>query len=261
MGPDDYLMAADTTNVQAGGSSFFDDVGDAVTKGAPAALLSGVASIYNTGVSVANYFGADAERIDVANTLTSLDQNWGDYYKQNQSVIDTAGFIAGSFIPGGIAVKGLQLARRGEALGAFGRALNYTSVRQQAALETAMQTLATPEGSVFKLLNKDFLQSVGWATADQGLQNLAFMTAATASMQASPLLEGQDWKDMGYDIIKSSFFGGLLGGGVEGLLMNRTVKDTVTLIDRAGKKYNTLSTAFDKTALTEADKTYALMDS
>src|SRR5436190_1082121 len=191
MGIEDYLAAADTTNVQAGGKSLFDSASDALTMGAPAAVLSGFASIYNTGVDAVNYFGAHADRIDVHKTLDDVDTNWGTYYDEHKDVIDTVGFIGASFIPGGLAVKGLNLIRRGEAAGAFARALNYSTVQQSKNLEIALQTIASPEGSVFTQLNKNYLLSLGWGTADNILQTAAFQLGVTATMSASPLLDGQ----------------------------------------------------------------------
>lgn len=264
MGPQDYIYASDTVNMQAGGKSFFDSVGESLGN-APAlvggAVISGMSSIYNTGVDAANFFGADAERIDTQRAITDFDQNWGDYYKQNKSVVDTVGFIGTSFIPGGLAVKGLNALRRGEAAGAFGRALNFTATRQAGALDSALQTLASTEGSVFTRMNKDFLGALSWGVADNILQTAVFETAVAATMKASPLLEGQDWKDITYDIVKTSLVGGLIGGGVEGLFMNRTVKDATKLIDRNSAKYSKMLDAFgDRVALAESDKAYSYMD-
>ncbi len=260
MGPQDYLYAADTTNMQAGGKSFLSQVSDAITIGAPTAALSGFDSIYNTGVDVANFFGAHADRIDTQKQITDIDQNWGTYYAENKNVIDTVGFIGASLLPGGLAVKGLNLLRRGEAFGAFGRALNITTTKQTQALESALQTLASPEGSVFTRMNKDFLGALGWGVADNVLQTATFEIAVATTMKASPLLDSQSWKDTSYDILKTSLLGGVFAGGIEGLLMNRTLKDATTLIDRSGAKYKSMTDAFDRVNLTDSDKAASIMD-
>src|SRR6478609_6737070 len=163
---DNFSLAADTSNIQAGGKSFFDEASDAILKGGSAAVVSGLTSIYNTGVDVANWFGAEAERAKVHDVLANVDQNWASYYDQHQGAIDTAGFVATSFIPGGLAVKGLNLVRRGEGAGAFARALNYTTEAQTQNLNRALQTIASPEGSVFTRMNKDYLKALAWGTAD-----------------------------------------------------------------------------------------------
>lgn len=256
------VLAADTTNLQAGGSSFFpsiEDVGDAVTKGIGAAAVSGLASIYNTGVAAANYFGADAEKIDVKKTLTDVDQNWGQYYSDHQGIIDTAGFLATSFIPGGLAVKGLNLLRRGEAAGALGRALNFTTDMQTASLEKALQTIASPEGSVFTRLNGNYLQAIAWGTADSVLQSAAFEVGVAATMTASPLLDGASAKDLAHDIIKNALFGGLVGGGIEALFMNGITKRAIATVDKKGAPYSSLGGVEGIGFADASDRAYAII--
>src|SRR5690349_11466511 len=96
------IIAADTANMQAGADESFLDRAKMFTG---AAVISGLASVYNTGASLLG-----AEKFDVQNYLDENDEHWGAYYKANKGLIDTAGFIGTSFIPGGLAVKGLQLA-------------------------------------------------------------------------------------------------------------------------------------------------------
>jgi len=115
--------AADTANMQAGSDeSFLDNAGN-FTYGA---VLSGLASIYNTG---ANLLGA--EQFDVAKWMNENDQHMGAYYAKNKQLVDVAGFAVTSFIPGGLALKGVQLAKAGTMLGPFGRALGYASSQQK----------------------------------------------------------------------------------------------------------------------------------
>jgi hypothetical protein len=260
MGPQDYVYAADTTNVQAGGSSIFDAAADAVKIGGGSAVISGWHSIYNTGVDVANFFGADAERVDTQKYINDIDQNWGSYYKANKNVIDTVGFIGTSFVPGGLAVKGLNALRRGESAGAFARSLNFASAKQTRALDAALQDLASVEGTIGSRLNKNTIAALGWGVADNVLQTAAFELATVATMKASPLLDGEDWKHVTYDIVKTSLFGGVFAGGIEGLLMNRITKDASKAISAQGNKYQNMLTAFDRTALEDSDKAYAIAD-
>ena len=86
---------------------------DGLTAGAAGATVSAIASIYNTGAWYANkIFDAGVEEMDTARTLRDLDTNWAQYYEQNKEVLDTVGFIGGSFIPGGAAIKLLRLAQK-----------------------------------------------------------------------------------------------------------------------------------------------------
>jgi hypothetical protein len=255
-----YVFAADTSNMQSGGESFFDSATDALVKGSSAAAVSGLSSIYNTGVDVANYFGADADRIDVHKVLSDVDQNWGDYYEQHKGAIDTAGFVATAFIPGGLAVKGLNLVRRGSGAGTFARALNYSTEAQQINLEKALQTIASPEGSVFTKMNTNYLKAIGWGTADQVLQTATFEIAVAATMKASPLLDGQSYKDISQDILKTSVFGGVFGGAIEAVMLNSIVNKGIKAVDKAQRKYDVLGTA-EGIGLEKSDEAYSIMDS
>lgn len=255
----DFVYAADTTNMQAGGNSIFEDAADMVTKGAPAALVSGFSSIYNTGVDVANYFGADADRINVHNALADVDQNWAQYYDQHQGAIDVAGFIATSFVPGGLAVKGLNLARRGEGAGALARTLNYTTIQQTQNLEKALQTVASPEGSVFTMMNKNYLAALGWGAADQVLQTAAFEVAVATTMNASPILDGESAKDLTHDVIKNALFGGAFGGAIEGIFMRSITKDAIARVDKSQRKYDILG-AGEGLGLSNSDTAYSFID-
>ena len=223
----DFVQAADTANMQAGGQSFFGDVGDALTKGVGAALVSGAQGIYNTGVDLSNkIFNTQKERADTAETLTNLDRNWGAYYEAHQGAIDFAGFVAGSIIPGSLAVKGLKAIQAGESFGAFGRVLGYTSRMENAYLNNALTELATEGGTVFTRINQAKLTSMAWGAADNILQTAAFETAAALTAKSSPMLDNADWKDITWDIVKTSVIGGtVFGGGINAFFTNKIIKD------------------------------------
>jgi hypothetical protein len=50
MAAEDFLAASDTARMQSGGKSIFDKVYDAATAGTAGAVVSGLTSLYNTGV-------------------------------------------------------------------------------------------------------------------------------------------------------------------------------------------------------------------
>lgn len=259
MNTEDFLAAADTARVQSGGRSMLDKIGDAATAGTAGAVVSALGSIYNTGAEVANLFGADIQKADTAQILGNVDQNWAQYYKDNANVIDTVGFIGGSFIPGGLALKGLQLARAGKAAGAFGTVLRYTQVQQEAALTRGLQEVAQAGGSVFARLNANKLTSMAFGVADNVLQTAVFETAAAATMHASPFFANDSFGDIVWDITKTSLTGGLLGGGVEALFTNRIFRDAGKSVEKVSRKYDSVVT-LDKMGMNTADQTFNLMD-
>lgn len=262
MGLFDSALAAasDTTAIQAGGQSFSDQASDALQYGVGAAALSGLASIYNTGAAGINFLGGDADQIDTYKKLQELDNNWADYYKNNQNAIDVAGFVGTSFIPGGLAVEGLNLARAGAVGGAFGRALGFARTKQAEALSAALEELAAEGGTVFSRINKNKLAAMAWGTADQTITAAAFETGVALTMKQSPLLADDSWWDIGKTALIGSAFGGLLGGGVDSIILNKSFKNALQAVDSKQRNYDYVAN-LSKFNLDVGDKAYAITDS
>lgn len=242
------LIATDTANMQAGAVESFIDSAGMLGK---SAMMSGIASIYNTG---ANLLGVD--KFDVGAWLEENDQHTGAYYAANKGLADTAGFMATSLIPGGLAVKGLQLAKAGTMLGPFGRALGYASSTQQAYVKQGLLELAAEGGTVFNGISKSKLAAMAWGTADQMLNVAAFETAVAMTMKQSPLLEKDEWTDAAKHIALTSFvFGGAIGA-LESIALNSIFKGATKSIDATLRNYDTLRYA--QGDLVNGDKAYGL---
>ena len=248
--------AARTTATQGGDFTFGEKAGGVVA----GAIISGLGSIYNTGVAGANALGADLEQIDTYNALRGYDEQWANYYKDNATAIDVAGFIAGSIVPGGLAVKGLNALRAGEATGAFSRTLNFARTRQSEALSAAMKELGQEGGSAFTRINKNKLAVMGWETADQALQAAVFETAVALTMKQSPLLADDSWWDIGKGIVTGAALGGTIGGGIMSLGINKGFKDAVRAVDLRSNTYTAVS-GLEKLNLSHGDKAFGIIDS
>lgn len=250
------MYAAESTAAQTGDLSFGTKAGAAVS----GAVISGLGSIYNTGVAVTNALGADLETIDTYNTLRDIDDNWANYYRENQTAIDVVGFIGTSLLPGTLAVKGLNALRSGAGVGAFGRSLGFARTQQSKYLAEAMKELGQEGGSVFTRLNKNKMAAMGWEFADQTLQAAVFEMAVAATMKQSPLLADDGWWEIGKGIATGALLGGGIGGGLVSLGINKGFKDAVKLMDATAMKYTTV-TGFEKLAMEEGDKAFGLIDS
>lgn len=256
----DWVMAADTANMQAGGTSFFDKTTDFLTKGVGGAVVSGIHAMANTGIDFSNkVFGTDAERYDTARTLQDFDSNWAQYYKENQSLVDTTGLFLGSLVPGMLAVKGLRMAvGAGESAGAFSRVLGFAS-KEKASLQAALTELSAEGGTVFSSLNKNKLAAMAWGTAQQALEAAAYETATVITMKSSPILENTEWKDVAWDVAHTALAGGILGGGINALFTNKIVRDAGTAVAKKQRMYDVMTT-LDKTNLSFGDKAFAVQD-
>jgi len=252
------IAAADTANMQAGADESLLERASTFTG---AAILSGIYSIYNTAAGAANYLGADIEKADVAKTLSENDANQGEYYQRNKEAIDATGFMLTSLIPGGLALKGLQLAKAGTLIGPYGRALGYFSDRRTAALTAALDELGTSGGTIFNQISRNKLAAMGWETADNVLQVAAFETAVSATMKQSPLLEKDDLADIGWNIAKTAAIFGPIGGAISSLAIHNVYKNASRLIEPEMRKYDLLHVLNGVNDIPDGSKAFLLLKS
>jgi hypothetical protein len=252
----DYLKSADLHNIGSGNESMFSadyavSVPGRIAKFGISSIASGINSIYNSGVQVANWFGADAEQNDVGVTLSGLDSDLGEYYQQNKEAIDVTGFIATSFIPGIGGVKlfnaGQKVLKTAQSTGFVGstlsKAIGLVPTLEQDVIKAGAE-LAKGQAQ-FTLLNANVLQTVGSGFKQAAWESLAFESAVTATMFKSPLLEGQDYKDIGANILTGTLLGGAIGGVINSAVSYGKIKDVIKTADIAQKPYTLRSsTAF-----------------
>lgn len=109
-----FLRAADSEEIAGNGNSLEDSYADYAIYGTLSALTSAAIGFYNTGVGFADALGADVDDLyaDESNAVRNV---WGNeaagFYDRHKEGVDLVGFIAGSFIPGGLAIKALRAAQ------------------------------------------------------------------------------------------------------------------------------------------------------
>jgi hypothetical protein len=247
---DEYMpsvvMASDTIDGQSG---TFSRIGDALTKGVGSAAVSGALSIYNTFL---DYAGKEA--VSTSQVIRDYDASWGNYYDDNKEVIDFAGFVGTSFIPGSLGIKALKLAQGGEALGAIGRTLNLATSNKNKYFNQAMQELAKSGGSITAQVTSAKRANLAWALADQTLTSTAAELAILATMNDSPIFEGADAGDFAKNVLMGAVFGGAIGGVLEHMGTRGILKQAQLKIEGNRRLFDTV---FDpvKMGLTKGDET------
>lgn len=245
------VMASDSEDMKAGA---FSRISDAVTKGVPAAAVSGGLSIWNT---IKGYAGAD--QTDTGQLLSEIDVQMGDYYKENQGAIDVVGFVGTSIIPGMVGVKALQLARAGSATTTVGRALNLASSRKAYHLEQALQETGASGGVIKGILSQSRLRQLGWEMADQALTATAAELAIAATMNDSPIFNDATAGDFAWNIALGAGLGGIIGGSLASIGAKGILKQAQTQIE--GRK-RLVDTVFDPSelGLTKGTETLAFAE-
>lgn len=239
----EFVFAADNHNIGNTGTSWFDPdtwttkFGNA-GKFALSAVASGINSFYNTGVSVGNFFGADIQYNDTASWLSGVDQDLGQYYRQNQGAIDTTGFILSSLIPGLGGVKilnagqtALKSAKATGMLGGnLGRAMGVLTPNTERYVNASIASL-TESTSAMRLLNANTAKALGSGLWKNTLEAAAFETAVQATMFKSPILEQQDIKDIAINVMTGGVLGGAIGGAFQGAKIFGKLKSSIAAED------------------------------
>lgn len=217
-----YLKAADLHNLGNVGSSWYDINPLNLPKFAAVSITSGLNSIYNTGVKIGNFFGADAQESNtedaINNIFGDLDSDLGAYYQQNKPAADLAGFLVTSLVPG---ISGIKILNAGQkALAAanegiigtnLGMALGLRSAAIPRYIAQAGSEIAAGQAG-FTSITSGAAKALSAGIYQDVLEGAAFETAVQATMQASPILSDQDGKDIAWNIATAGLFGGVLGG-------------------------------------------------
>ena len=214
-----HLALADTTERE----TFFEKTGEFLTKGLVGSAISAGTAFYNTAVELGNAMGADFERVDTEETITDLvGESYGDYYRDNQELVDTVGLVAGSFLPGTLAVK----AARAFAAGTLSTKTTY--------LATAIREAMIPAQRVAAATNAVKMQNFAGAFGKQKAQLIAkgfvgnfleagiYEAATLMTMNQSTALSREDvgyFEAIGQNLDTAAFgmvFGGVAGGLIGG---------------------------------------------
>ena len=196
----DEFVASNYNSIGNGnGSNWVTDAGDWVTKGVPLAISSGVAQMWNSigwaGNKIAN-IGSDTPEPFTDNLdSTWLVNNYDDadsyktYYGQHQQGIDLGGFVLGSIVPSGLAVKGLTALQKGLAVSRAASATTglLTNSAERYWLNKAALQMAAGEGVLGSRIGAS-----GSKFVQTTLELLAAETATYASMSQSPIYKDVD---------------------------------------------------------------------
>ena len=105
-------------------------------------------------------------------------------YKENQQLVDAAGFVGGSLLPRrrSSTVKAARPAQTARISGQLDAPiqgpLNFALRKRDAALEAGMKEIAAEGGTAFSYINANKLAAMGWGVADNLLVNAAFQKLA-----------------------------------------------------------------------------------
>jgi hypothetical protein len=218
-----YLVGSDAHNY--GNSNFaitdpstWGEAPSDITKFIVGSAVSGLTSIYNSGVTVSNWLGGNNEEANTADVLSGIDDDLSQYYKQHQTGEDLLGFVATSLLPGTAGIKVLNAGQKmlgAVELGGMGANMARATGLLPDAAEMFARASANEiasSGAQISALNSNSLKALAAGVGQNILEGAAFTTAVQATMFKSPMLDQQD----GWDIAQNILTGGLLQGAIGG---------------------------------------------
>jgi len=222
------------------------------------AVASGLNGFYNTGVSVANWFGAEAQQNDIADQLGLIDDDLGNYYRKNREAADTAGFVVSMFVPG---LGGIKLLNAGQKLlrvaaetgtigGNFGKAMGLLTPQTERYLSLARADIAA-SNATYSALSANTLKAVGAGYGQAALESFAFEAAVAATDFKSPVLDKMDGWDLAKNIATGTIVGGVIGGAISHAIGYGGIKGAVKAITPEEQMFSNVA---DITGLTPAQK-------
>jgi hypothetical protein len=256
-----FVAGSDLQAQSEGSQSFLQKASNIVTKGIPLTGAAVVNSFYNTGVEVANVFGADAQKASIENEF-GPDSDTTKYYQQHAGVIEGTALAAGSLLPGLGAIKALKLAQTSGKVYDFVKASTglFSGMRDEAIAAATTDAAGNATGtSIFGLNAANKVKTVLAGAADQALQGAVYETATLATMHASPLTDNNTLGDDVSDVIDTAKGFGLWGGLVEGAVNLNKIRVINKLAD-TGTKAQEASGRAGLGNLTQGDRIVNLYD-
>ena len=220
-----YVRAADNHNLGNQQNSWFDigAIGSSIANiptYMTVASLSGLNSFYNTGVKLGNFLGGDFQEQKTSALISGIDSDLGAYYRANQASADLGGFLLGSLLPGMAGVKILNAGQKALAASEsgiigtnLGLALGLRATKIDSYISSAATEISQGQ-AIFSSLGTSGVKALASGVYQNVLEGIAFETAIQATMQASPILEGQDKQDILWNVAMGGLFGGAAGGAV-----------------------------------------------
>ena len=180
-------------------------------------VIGGVgATIVDAAASIWNSLPGTTE-VDTADLLSGISDNALRVYEEHPDTIQTASFIAGSLIPGGLAIKGLNAVRNGS------RAVSWFTKAGKTE-DMATITRLFSEGAANTSAYRSAVRGMYAKTAvNQAIDAAAFEVAALGVMNAHPFVEDY-MKDPVTNFGISVLLGGALGGAVGAIADSHAVK-------------------------------------
>lgn len=174
-----------------------------------ASYISGLgqAAVVDFGATVWNSLAPERYEVDTRDLLERTGGNALRVYDENPDTVHTASFIGGIFVPAGLALKGMNMARAGA------KGAGWFSDAGKLAQSKRMEELFRAGPTATKEYNTLRRTAIARSLANNTLDSVAMEVAIIGSISAHPYMEDY-WKDPASSFLTSVAIGGALGGAL-----------------------------------------------
>lgn len=257
-----YITNADVLNAANQNKSFLDsafEVAEDIPKFIGVSVISGLNQLYNIPADVGNLFGADMERSDTAEVISSLDSDLGQFYSENKEGADLVGFLLSSAVPGlaGVKIlnagqKSLQTAIKAGKFGeGMSKSLGLLAPNKGKFLNEAVKEVLT-NGSAGSILNRNALKSIASGLGQNTYEALAFESAVAATLFNSPVLENQDFGDFVSNVAWGAGLFGIVGGAIDTTKVRYALKNAANQASQEARPWTYIPEIASKSNTYEA---------
>lgn len=248
-----YVNMADALSIDNSNKTFLESAVDTITdipSFIGASVISGANQLYNIPTDIGNLFGADFDRSDTGEVISSFSSDLGKFYEENKEGVDLVGFILSSTLPGIAGVKVLNAGQR-SLQGAIGNGKFGTSTgkafglltNRRASLVAAAEAEVTLSNSATSVLNGQALKAFGAGFGQNALEGAFFEIGVAVTMFNSPILENQDVGDLISNIAFGAGVFGIVGGALDAAKLSSALKIASNDASIAAKPFTVVKVA------------------
>lgn len=213
---------------EASGSNY--GLGESLWQGSRATIGSAAITTFNSVNWLGSKaFGYEYEEVDVADKLRSYDDDMASYYTDHQQGIDTIGFLIGTFVPGGLAVKATKGLQAGKWGAAGTRVTGLLASKRDDVIKGALEEIKYSQHGINATISSAKVRAGVMGLKDNLVQSIAAEGAIFATFNESSLFDKFDTSDWMWNSVIGIGLGTGIGAGLDYFrnsgLMKRAVKE------------------------------------
>lgn len=192
-----------------------------------------IASVVDFGTStwnsLDNWFIPGTHEASTSDILSRIDSDALQVYNEHPDAVHTASLIGGTFVPAGLALKGMQALRAGA------KGMSWFSAAGETARYAEVANIVKDVGVASAQLNNVKTGMYAAMAANALVDSAAMELAIVGTMNAHPYMEDY-MEDFGSNFLLWTAIGGGIGAGIGAVTTRAAIRSTIEPIEQAAYK-------------------------